>query len=58
MSDERYVIDWCHAIGVTVHVRGTDERVVIDTRDKGPMRNRLGGSEVKRRMEAALARQP
>lgn len=50
MSDagERYVIDWCHAIDATVHL-SREGKVVV--KSKGPLRNVLGGSEIKRRME-------
>lgn len=51
-TGERYVIDWCHAISATVHVRGTDARPVIAIMSKGPICKELGGSEVRRRMEA------
>lgn len=56
MSDdgERYVIDWCHAIGAKVYVRGTDARPVIAIMSKGPICKELGGSEIRRRMEVAL----
>lgn len=48
---ERYVIDWCHAIDATVHVRGTDVRPVITIMSKGPIKRELGGIEIRRRME-------
>lgn len=49
-EDVLYVMQWCRAIGVSVHIRGTDDRPVIEVRE-GKWGNVVGGSEMRRRME-------
>jgi hypothetical protein len=51
-AGERYVSDWCKAIGATVLVRMNGTIVVRDKR----WNTEIGGIEIKRRMEWALAR--
>lgn len=52
-EDHAYVMNWCRAINAEVHIRGTDERPVIEIVDKRSRRV-LGSVEVKRRMENVL----
>lgn len=52
-EDVVYVMRICNAIGVTVHVRGTDERVVVEYKDRKTKRI-VGGIELKRRIKAHL----
>lgn len=49
-SDVVEVMRLAKAIGVTVHVRGTDERPVVEIKDKASRRI-VGGIELRRRME-------
>lgn len=51
---ERYVCDWCLAIGATVHVSGPDERPVIVIRDKRWPKHVMQPVKIKERMEWAL----
>lgn len=54
-TDTRYVIDWCKATRLTVHVRGTDDRPVIEFKDKAD-RKICGFVEVRRRFNLVLTR--
>lgn len=48
-TDIAEVMAFCKKARVTVHIRGTDERPVIQLLDKGDRRE-VGGIELKRRL--------
>lgn len=54
MKDEEIakVIALATRLRITIHIRGTDERPVVQFRDKF-FRTEVGGIELKRRMKAA-----
>lgn len=57
-ADDSDVVDvmiWCRRLGLTVHVRGTDERPVIELKARGT-NHIIGGIELKRRIENWRAR--
>lgn len=51
-SDVVKAINICERFGITVHVRGTDERPIVEFKRKGT-RSVIGGSELKRMFESA-----
>ena len=53
-SDVTRVMQYAKELRLTVHVRGTDERPVIELRDK-LTRAIVGGIELRRRMESINA---
>lgn len=54
-ADTAFVMTMCRALGVTVHIRGTDDRPVIEVKDRRTRRI-VGGIDLKRRADALAER--